>query len=233
MSGTVYGLGVGPGDPELITLKALRILKAAPVIAYPAPETGDSFARQIVAPHLPGGQTEIAIRMPLGDGQFPKAEIYDAAAGAIADHAKAGRDVAVLCEGDPFFYGSFMYLYRRLVDRCDVQVVPGVSSLMACAGAAGLPLAARNETLTIVPAPLPDDELRMRLQSDAAFAIIKIGRHLGRLRRLLADGGWLARSWYVEHATLASQRSCRLSEVSEERAPYFSMVLVASARGER
>jgi len=230
MSGTVYGLGVGPGDPELITLKALRILRAAPVIAYPAPETGDSFARQIVAPHLPGGQTEIAIRMPLGDGQFPKTDIYDAAARGIADHATGGRDVAVLCEGDPFFYGSFMYLYRRLVDRCAVKVVPGVSSLMACAGVAGLPLAARNEALTIVPAPLPDDELRFRLTGSQAFAIIKVGRHLERVRRLLDESGLLARSWYVERATLASQRSCRLSELRAESAPYFSMILVGSAR---
>jgi precorrin-2/cobalt-factor-2 C20-methyltransferase len=231
MSGTVYGLGVGPGDPELITLKALRILRAAPVIAYPAPETGDSFARTIVAPHLPGGQTEIAIRMPLGDGQFPKAEIYDAAATAIADHARAGRDVAVLCEGDPLFYGSFMYLYRRLVDRCAVHVVPGVSSLMACAGAAGLPLAARNETLTVVPAPLPDDELRARLAGNAAFAIIKVGRHLGRVRQVLGNNGMLARSWYVERATLATQRVAPLSALPDDSAPYFSMVLVASARG--
>ena len=226
MSGTVYGLGVGPGDPELITLKALRILQAVPVIAYPAPETGDSFARQIVAPHLRGGQTEIAIRMPLGDGQFPKAEIYDAAAAAIAGHAAGGRDVAVLCEGDPLFYGSFSYLYRRLVDRCAVQVVPGVSSLMACAGAAGLPLAARNETLTVVPAPLPDDELQRRLAGDAAFAIIKVGRHLGRVRRVLGGNGMLARSWYVERASLATQRWCPLGDLQADTAPYFSMVLV-------
>ena len=232
MSGTVYGLGVGPGDPELITLKALRILQVVPVIAYPAPETGDSFARQIAAPHLLGGQTEIAIRMPLGDGQFPKADIYDAAATAIADHARAGRDVAVLCEGDPFFYGSFMYLYRRLVERCAVKVVPGVSSLMACAGVAGLPLAARNETLTVVPAPLPDDALRFRLAGEEAFAIIKVGRHLGRVRRLLDERGLLGRSWYVERATLGTQRVAPLSALPDDSAPYFSMVLVASARGE-
>ena len=229
MSGIVYGLGVGPGDPELVTLKALRILRAAPVIAYPAPETGDSFARTIVAPHLPGGQTEIAIRMPLGDGQFPKAEIYDAAAAAIADHAAGGRDVAVLCEGDPLFYGSFIYLHRRLVDRCAVKVVPGVSSLMACAGAAGLPLAARNETLTVVPAPLPDDELQRRLAGGSAFAIIKVGRHLSRVRRVLNDNGMLPRSWYVERASLATQRACPLRDLQADSAPYFSMVLVTTA----
>jgi precorrin-2/cobalt-factor-2 C20-methyltransferase len=229
MSATVYGLGVGPGDPELLTLKALRILRASPVIAYPAPDVGDSFARQIVAPHLPGsGQQEIAIRMPLGDGQFPKAEIYDRAADAILRHTGAGRDVAVLCEGDPFFYGSFLYLYERLVDRCPVQVVPGVSSLMACAGAAGLPLARRNETLTVVPAPLPDEALRTHFARAEALAIIKVGRHLSRIRGLLAACARLEGSSLIERATLATQRIVALRDLRDDAAPYFSMVLVPS-----
>lgn len=228
MSGTVYGLGVGPGDPELITLKALRLLRAASVIAYPAPETGDSFARQIVAPHLPGGQHEIAIRMPLGDGQFPKAEIYDRAADQILGHVAAGRDVAVLCEGDPFFYGSFVYLYERLVDRCAVQVVPGVSSLMACAGVAGRPLARRNETLTVVPAPLADDALRAQFTRAEALAIIKVGRHLSRIRRLLAACARLDDACLIERATLATQRIAALRELRDDAAPYFSMILVPS-----
>jgi len=228
MSGTVYGLGVGPGDPELLTLKALRILRDAPVIAYPAPDIGDSFARQIVAPHLPGGQQEIAIRMPLGDGQFPKAEIYDRAARDIAAHAAAGRDVAVLCEGDPFFYGSFLYLYERLVERCPVEVVPGVSSLMACASVAGLPLARRNETLTVVPAPLPDDVLRTHFARAEALAIIKVGRHLSRIRRLLAACARLDGSCLIERATLATQRIAALRDLRDDTAPYFSMVLVPS-----
>ena len=226
MSGTVYGLGVGPGDPELLTLKALRILRAVPVIAYPAPDVGESFARQIVASHLPGGQQEIAIRMPLGDGQFPKTEIYDRAAEEILRHNEAGRDVAVLCEGDPFFYGSFLYLYERLVDRCPVQVVPGVSSLMACASAAGLPLARRNETLTVVPAPLSDDALRAHFGRAEALAIIKVGRHLSRIRRLLATCARLDGACLIERATLATQRIAALRDLRDEAAPYFSMVLV-------
>ena len=226
MSATVYGLGVGPGDPELLTLKALRILRAAPVIAYPAPDIGDSFARQIVAPHLAGSQQEIAIRMPLGDGQFPKAEIYDRAARDIFAHTAADRDVAVLCEGDPFFYGSFLYLYERLVDHCPVQVVPGVSSLMACASAAGLPIARRNETLTVLPAPLPDDALRTHLAGVEALAIIKVGRHLSRIRRLLAECARLDRAFLIEHATLATQRIAVLRDLGDDAAPYFSMVLV-------
>jgi precorrin-2/cobalt-factor-2 C20-methyltransferase len=230
MTGTVHGLGVGPGDPELLTLKALRLLRAAAVIAYPAPETGDSFARQIVAPHLTGGQEEIAIRMPLGDGQFPKAEIYDQAAEQILGHVGVGRDVAVLCEGDPFFYGSFVYLYERLAGRCAVQIVPGVSSLMACAGVAGRPLARRNETLTVVPAPLDDGVLRAQFAGAEALAIIKVGRHLSRIRRLLDACARLDGACLVERATLATQRIAALRDLHTDAAPYFSLVLVPSRR---
>jgi precorrin-2/cobalt-factor-2 C20-methyltransferase len=233
MSGTVYGIGVGPGDPELITLKALRLLRAAAVIAYPAPETGDSFARQIVAPHLPGGQQEIAIRMLLGDGQFPKAEIYDRAAEQILGHAAVGRDVAVLCEGDPFFYGSFVYLYERLASRCSVQIVPGVSSLMACAGVAGRSLARRNETLTVVPAPLADDVLRAQFTGAQALAIIKVGRHLSRIRLLLAACARLDGACLIERATLATQRIAALRDLRDDAAPYFSMILVPSREAAR
>jgi precorrin-2/cobalt-factor-2 C20-methyltransferase len=231
VAGTVWGIGVGPGDPELLTLKALRLIRAAPVIAYPAPDEGESFARTIAAPHLPGGQAEIAIRMPLGDGAFPKAEIYDGAADAIAAHAAAGRDVAVLCEGDPFFYGSFMYLFARLAGRCAVRVVPGVSSLMACADAAGAPLAARNDVLTVIPAPLPETELKRRLGEAEAAAVVKLGRHLGKLRRVLGELGLVGRTRYVERASLPNQRVLPLAEVAEEAAPYFSMLLVHK-RGE-
>ena len=233
-SGTVYGIGVGPGDPELLTLKALRILRAAPVIAYPAPDAGDSFARTIAAPHLPGGQQEIAIRMPLGDGQLPEGRDLRRRGRAIAAHVAAGRDVAVLCEGDPFFYGSFMYLYARLAGRCPVTVVPGVSSLMACADAAGAPLAARNDVLTVIPAPLPERRARARGSPNAeAAAIMKLGRHLGTLRRVLTACARLDRAHPLCRARDACRTSacCRCAEVGDETAPYFSMMLVHK-RGE-
>jgi precorrin-2/cobalt-factor-2 C20-methyltransferase len=133
MTGTAYGMGVGPGDPELITLKAHRILRACPVVAYPAPDQGDSLTREIVAPHLPGEQTEIAIRIPMVSERFPAQAIYDQAADDIGAHLDAGRDTAILCEGDPFLYGSFMYLFARLAERFPVEVIPGVSSLTASA----------------------------------------------------------------------------------------------------
>ncbi len=231
MTGTLYGLGIGPGDPELITLKALRLMKAAPVLAYPAPEQGESLARRIVAPHLEGERIEIAIRMPLVEARFPAQQVYDRAAEELGAHLTAGRDVAVLCEGDPFFYGSFMYLFGRMAERFTVEVVPGVSSLTACAAVLGAPLAARNDVLTVVPAPLEEAELKARLAGTEAAAVIKLGRHFAKVRRVLDELGLAQHARYVEHATMESQRAMPLDEVSEDRVPYFSMILVHS-RGE-
>ncbi|MCG8360471.1 MAG: precorrin-2 C(20)-methyltransferase [Kiloniellales bacterium] len=231
MNGTLYGLGIGPGDPELITVKALRLLRAAPVIAYPAPEEGDSLARAIVAPHLSGEQEEVAIRMPIVAGPFPLWEVYEAAEESLSGHLEAGRDVAALCEGDPFFYGSFMYLFGRMAEAYRVEVVPGVSSLTACAAVLGAPLAARNDVLSVVPAPLPEDRLRGLLETGEAAAIIKVGRHLPKVRRVLAELGLSAEARYVEHATMANQKVLSLEEVGEDAAPYFSMILV-HRRGE-
>ena len=231
MTGRLYGLGIGPGDPELITLKALRVLRAAAVVAYPAPETGDSLARRIAAPHLDGRQEEIAIRMPLHDASFPKDDIYDGAAENLGRQLEAGRDVAVLCEGDPFFYGSFMYLFGRMAERYPVEVVPGVSSLTACAAALGAPLAARNDVLTVVPAPLDEAALRARLEGAEAAAIIKVGRHLPKVRRVLRALGVLEGARYIEHATMASQRVLPLASLPDDAAPYFSMILL-HRRGE-
>ncbi|MCG8597838.1 MAG: precorrin-2 C(20)-methyltransferase [Kiloniellales bacterium] len=231
MTGRLYGLGIGPGDPELITLKALRVLRGAAVVAYPAPETGDSLARRIAAPHLDGRQEEIAIRMPIHDAAFPKDDIYDGAAENLGRQLEAGRDVAVLCEGDPFFYGSFMYLFGRMAERYPVEVVPGVSSLTACAAALGAPLAARNDVLTVVPAPLDEAALRARLEGAEAAAIIKVGRHLPKVRRVLRALGVLEGARYIEHATMASQRVLPLASLPDDAAPYFSMILL-HRRGE-
>jgi precorrin-2/cobalt-factor-2 C20-methyltransferase len=231
MTGTVYGIGIGPGDPELITLKALRRLRAAPVLAYPAPETGDSLARAIAAPHLPGGQVEIAIRMPLSLERFPAQAVYEQATEELAAHLAAGRDVAVLCEGDAMFYGSFMYLYARLAARFPVEVIPGVSSLGACAARAGLALAARNDVLTVLPAPLPEERLVAALQATDAVALIKVGRHLAKVRRALAAANLLDNAHLVERATMAAEGIRPLAEVTDDAAPYFAMVL-AHRRGQ-
>lgn len=226
MSGTLYGIGVGPGDPELLTLKAYRLLRAAPVLAYPAPEQGESLARAIAAPHLKGARMEIAIRMPMVSARFPAQEVYDQAAEELGGHLEAGRDVAVLCEGDPFFYGSFMFLFGRMAERFRVEVVPGVSSLTACAAVLGAPLAARNDVLAVLPAPLPEGELRDRLSRVDAAAIIKVGRHFGKVRALLTELGFADRARYIEHATMETQTVLPLEDVDPDKVPYFSMVLV-------
>ncbi len=226
MTGTLYGVGVGPGDPELVTLKALRILKAAPVLAWPAPEEGPSLAREIVAAHLPGTQREIAIRMPLSPARFPADDVYDRAAAEIGKALAAGEDVAVICEGDPFFYGSFMYLYGRLADRFPVEVVPGVSSLTACAAALGAPLSAKNDVLTVVPGPLDAAAMSARIAAADAVAIIKVGRHFEKIRGVLADLGLADNARYIERATMGDQRIVPLADVDAGAAPYFSVILV-------
>ncbi|HVI51186.1 MAG TPA: precorrin-2 C(20)-methyltransferase [Candidatus Sulfotelmatobacter sp.] len=226
MSGTLYGLGVGPGDPELLTLKAARILGSVPVVAYPAPLEGDSLARTIVASHMPQGVTEIALRMAFDPAKRAD-DVYDAGAEEIAAHLTAGRDVAVLCEGDPFFFGSFAYLFARLADRFPVSVVPGIASPMACAALAGHPLTARDDALVIIPAPRPEDEIERLLGQTEAAVIMKLGRHLPKVRRTLDRLGLLGKACYVERAGQPGQRILPLAAVDEGgSAPYFAMILV-------
>jgi len=227
--GVLYGLGLGPGDPELVTLKALRLLRAAPVIAYPAPETGDSFARSIVAEFLSPAQREVRIAFPMRPGPPPHA-IYDAAAATLATELDSGRDVAFLCQGDPFFYGTFAAIFTRLAPRYRVEVVPGVSSLTACAAAAGTPLAQRDETVMVIPATLAEGELIRRLAVAETAAVIKLGRHAGKLRRVLAGLGRLDDTIYIERATQTRQRVAAFAEVEPDGVPYFAMLLVRGGK---
>jgi precorrin-2/cobalt-factor-2 C20-methyltransferase len=227
-SGRLYGLGVGPGDPELLTLKALRLLRQALVVAYPAPEHGDSFARSIVAAWIKGHQREIAIRFPMRPGP-PPAAIYDGAAAALAAELDRGHNVALLCQGDPFFYGSFINLFARLAGRYRIEIIPGVSSLTACAAAAALPLVSRDETLAVIPATLGEVELAHRLAEAEAAAIVKLGRHVAKVRRVLNRLDLIESAVYVERATLADQRVAPLACIVSDEAPYFSMVLVVTS----
>jgi precorrin-2/cobalt-factor-2 C20-methyltransferase len=223
--GRLCGLGLGPGDPELLTLKALRVLRAAPVIAYPAPLDGPSFARSIVATWIVPSQREIRIGFPMQPGS-PPAEIYDTAAARIATELDLGRDVAFLCQGDPLFYGSFAPVLARLAPRYNVTIVPGISSLTACAAAARTPLVQRDETVTVIPATLAEAELRRRLAAAEIAVVIKIGRHFAKLRRVLAALGVLDGAVYVERATLPEQRVARLAEIDPRSVPYFATALV-------
>lgn len=226
MVGTLYGLGIGPGDPDLITLKALKIIQAAPVIAYPAPEDKDSLARSIVASHLPGGQKEIVIETPMVPGRFPANDVYDKYSSEIAKELDAGKDVAVLCEGDPFFFGSFMYIYGRLAQDYNTVVVPGVSSAMASCCQIGMPITSRYDVLTVLPAPIPSEDLLSRLQVCDAAIIMKVGRHFTKVRDVLGTLGLIENAYYIEHATMENQVKMPLSEATFDKAPYFSMIIV-------
>ncbi|SKA28212.1 precorrin-2 C(20)-methyltransferase [Consotaella salsifontis] len=223
MSGTLYGLGLGPGDPELLTLKAARLLSSVPVVAYPAPDRGESFARAIVAPRLTG-KREIAVVIPMRVDPAPAQGIYEEAAERIAAVLDSGENVAFLCEGDPLFYGTFMYVLERLRDRFPVEIVPGISSVMAGAAAARMPLALRGETLTVISATLSDEEIAALLEHATAFAFMKVGRHLPRVRALLNHLGLASGCVYLERVTLAEEKVAPLAE-AQEPAPYFSLIL--------
>ena len=226
--GRLYGLGTGPGDPELLTLKALRLLREVAVIAYPAPERGASFARSIVAQWLDGSRPEIAIRFPMRPGPVPRT-VYDGAAAALSVQLDRGRDVALLCQGDPLFYGSFVQLFARLARRYPIEIVPGVSSLGACAAAARTPLTARGETLAVVPATLDESDLASRVLAADTVAIVKLGRHLAKVRRVVRRVGLLDEAIYIERATTPNQRVAPLAEIEAATAPYFSMLIIRRA----
>lgn len=225
MTGRLYGVGVGPGDPDLMTLKAHRLISNAGVIAYPAPDSGDSFARRIAAGSFAQGVVEIPMIVPMTPARFPAQTVYDQGAKEIAHHLSEGRDVVVLCEGDPFFYGSFMYLFSRLADKFATEIVPGVSSLGAVTAAARQPLCARSDQVTILPATLPEEELRARLKGAEAAAIMKIGRHFEKAKNVVTDLGMFERAWFVSHASLPEEMACPLAQ-APEKAPYFSMILI-------
>jgi precorrin-2/cobalt-factor-2 C20-methyltransferase len=225
MSGTLYLVGVGPGDPELLTLKAARVLGAAAVVAYPVTGEGGALALEIAQAQLNPAARHLPVDIPMAIERGPGQAAYDRAAEAIAAELADGHSVAWLCEGDPLFYGSAMYLLARLAGRTTIEIVPGVTSLTAATAAIARPLAARNEVLKILPAPLPDERLRAELAAAEAVAIIKVGRHFDRIRALLTDTGHAASALVVEYATTARQRITPLSGFSHDERPYFSTIL--------
>jgi precorrin-2/cobalt-factor-2 C20-methyltransferase len=227
----LYGLGVGPGDPDLITLKAARILEKAPVIAYPATLAGESLARAIAAPHIPTGRIELPFAIDIRAAHAENESRYDSAAQAISAHLAAGRDTAVLCEGDPFLYGSFMYLFARLAERWPITVIPGVSSLNAAAAALHRPLVSGNETMVVLPATLPAEQLAARLAAADAVAVLKVGRHFAKLKRVIADAGLSPHTQVIERIGFPDQRCRTLDEITEDAVPYFSIVVVRRGNG--
>jgi precorrin-2/cobalt-factor-2 C20-methyltransferase len=225
MTAPLYLIGVGPGDPELLTLKAARILGEVPVVAYPATGEDSALAFEIAKTHLNPVAELLAFAIPMSVERGPAQLAYDGAAALILDHLRAGRAVAWLCEGDPLFYGAAMYLTHRIAPHASVVVVPGVTSLTAAAAAIGRPLAARNEMLKVLPAPLADDILRSELLATPAAAIIKVGRHFDRIRALLVETGHAANAMVIEHATTARERITPLTQFAHDERPYFSTIL--------
>ena len=225
--GRLHGLGIGPGDPELLTLKALRLLQAAPVVAYPVSDGGKSVARSIVADYLKHAPLEVPMYFPFKPDQSAQ-PYYDQAAATLATHLSCGQDVAVLCEGDPFFYGSFMYLFTRLSKRFVTEVVPGVSSLMASASALGTPLTYRNDVFVVLPAMLPAEILAARLAMADAAVIIKLGKHFTKVYEILTQLGLLARARYIQCATMPNQCLVAIDHVDPKQVPYFSMIVIPS-----
>ncbi|HEY4812782.1 MAG TPA: precorrin-2 C(20)-methyltransferase [Solirubrobacteraceae bacterium] len=231
--GRLFGVGVGPGDPELMTVKARNAIAAAEVIAYPNAQHGQSVARRIAAGCLRPEHIELPLAFPVttemtdhpGGYEAALGEFYDEAAAALAAHLDAGRDVAVLCEGDPFFYGSYMYLHERLADRYETIVIPGVTGFSAAAASAGTPLVKRDDVFMALPGTLPEQELTTRLRSADAAVVMKLGRTFAKVRGAVEKAGDGARGIYVERASSAEERIAPLREV-EGKVPYMSLVLV-------
>jgi precorrin-2/cobalt-factor-2 C20-methyltransferase len=225
MMGRLHLVGVGPGDPELLTLRAVRVLGSVHVVAYPSTSEEAAFARDIASAYIAPDAILVPVTVPMALERGPAQLAYDSAASIILSHLRAGRDVAWLCEGDPLFYGSAMYVFARLAEHAQIDVVPGVTSLTASAAAIARPLAARNEILKVLPAPLPDDILRAELAATEAAAIIKVGRHFDRIRGLLEETGHAPGAIVVEYATTLRQRITPLAEFRHRDRPYFSTIL--------
>ncbi len=233
-SGRLYAVGVGPGDPELITRKGARLIESADVIAYHAGTDRASIARSIAGELIRPGTVEEELRYPVTTGtvQHPRgyhgwlAEFYDACAVRLAAHLEAGRTVVVLAEGDPMFYGSFMYLHDRLSGRFPTEVVPGVTALSGATAVAAQCLSRHEDVLTVLPGTLPVPELARRLADTDAAVVMKLGRTFAGVREALCQAGLLDRAVYVERATRAGQRILPVDQVDADTVPYMSIVVV-------
>ncbi|NJP94567.1 precorrin-3B C(17)-methyltransferase [Nonomuraea sp. FMUSA5-5] len=236
MKGRLYGVGLGPGDPELVTVKTARLIGEADVIAYHAARHGRSIARSIALPYMSGDQIEELLLYPLttettdhpGGYQGALDDFYADCAERLAAHLDAGRTVVVLAEGDPLFYGSYMHMHKRLAHRYETEVVPGVTSVSAASAVLGRPLVERDEVLTVLPGTLPAEVLAKRLRETDSAAVLKLGRTFGKVRDALAEAGRLDDAWYVERATMGAERVAPLKDVDADGVPYFSLALLTS-----
>ena len=232
--GRLYGVGLGPGDPELVTLKSMKVLQSAPVVAWFAKRGKKGHARTIADGLIPQNAIELPLvypvttEIPHTDPDYNRqlAAFYDEASATLAGHLSAGRDVALLCEGDPLFYGSFMHPYIRLKDRFDVTICPGITGMSGCWTATGIPVTWGDDVLSVVPGTLPRDELKKRLALADAVVVMKLGKNFQKVRDLLEEEGLLSRAFYVERGTMAGEIIMPLSDKTDGQAPYFSMIIV-------
>ncbi|MFI5627214.1 precorrin-3B C(17)-methyltransferase [Nocardioides sp. NPDC051685] len=227
-------VGIGPGDPELITLKAARLIGAAPVIAYHAGVRKQSHARRIASSLIPSGAIEEELRYPVTTGTTSHpggyvgamAEFYESCAVRLSAHLDAGRDVVLLAEGDPLFYGSSMYLHDRFKEIYETSVVPGVPAFAAATAAVSTPLVRQTDVLTVLPGTLPEPELARRLADTEAAIIMKLGRTFPAVRSALEAAGRLEGAWYVERASQPEERWLPVADVDPSSVPYFSLIVV-------
>ncbi|MEW1761302.1 precorrin-2 C(20)-methyltransferase [Streptomyces cyaneofuscatus] len=235
-TGRLYGVGLGPGDPSLMTLRAVQVIGEADVIAYHSARHGRSIARSIAAAHLRPDHIEEPLVYPVttettdhpGGYRGALEEFYEKAAARLAAHLDAGRTVAVLAEGDPMFYGSYMHMHKRLADRYATEVIPGVTSVSAAAARLGTPLVEGEEILTILPGTLPEEELTARLAATDTAVVMKLGRTFPAVRGAFEASGRLAEARYVERATMAGERTGDLADIDPASVPYFSVAVLPS-----
>lgn len=232
--GTIFGLGLGPGEPDLMSVRADRLLRQARHVAYFRKAGKPGQARQIVAGMLADGVIEfpmeypVTTEIPLDDPAYNDAlgPFYADCARHLRALSDAGEDIVVLCEGDPFFYGSFMHLYTRLRDTNPVQVVPAITGMSGAWTATGQPITWGDDVLTVLMGTLPEAELARHMADTDALVVMKIGRNIDKVRRALETAGRMDRAWLVEYATMPGQKVMRLAEVEGRVTPYFSIVLV-------
>ncbi|MFB7598221.1 precorrin-2 C(20)-methyltransferase [Streptomyces sp. NPDC056160] len=236
MSGRLYGVGLGPGDPSLMTVRAVEAIAGADVIAYHSARHGRSIARSIAARHIRADHVEEALVYPVttettdhpGGYRGALEEFYAQASARLAAHLDAGRSVAVLAEGDPLFYGSYMHLHKRLADRYETEVIPGVTSVSAAAARLGTPLVEGEEVLTVLPGTLPEEELTARLAATDSAVVMKLGRTFPKVRRALEGSGRLEEARYVERATMPGERVGAFADMDADSVPYFSVAVLPS-----
>tara|TARA_B100000780_G_C21068449_1_gene429772 strand:+ start:424 stop:1152 length:729 start_codon:yes stop_codon:yes gene_type:complete len=233
-AGTIYGVGLGPGDLDLLSVKSDRLVRNAKHVAFFRKAGRKGQARQIAEPILLKDAIEFAMEypvtteIPVGDPRYNEilSAFYEDCAVHLRVLAQSGEDVVVLCEGDPFFYGSFMHMYERLKNDVHVDVVPAITGMSGAWTATGHPITWGDDVLTVLMGTLPEDELSRRMADTDALVVMKIGRNIDKVRAALRTAGKFDHAWLVEFATMPNQTVSKLSDAGDKVTPYFSIIVV-------